>query len=218
MRIQIILKRGKNMNHIEKAIERYPALKVTKDEIEKAVELIVAAHAKGGKLLLCGNGGSYADCEHIAGELLKGFVMKREPKGKDLKWLSEAMGSDAELLQRGLCAIPLPSISGALTAYINDVDPTLSYAQLVYSMGKAGDVLIAISTSGNSQNVVKAAKCAKALGISVIGLTGESGGELLDLADACIRVPALETYKVQELHLPVYHAICLEVEERLFLN
>lgn len=206
------------MNHIERAIERYPALSITRDEIEKAVELIVASHSKGGKLLLCGNGGSCADCEHIAGELLKGFVMKREPRGKDLKWLTETMGSDAELLQRGLCAIPLPSISGALTAYTNDVEPTLAYAQLVYSMGKSDDVLLAISTSGNSQNVVKAAKCAKALGICVIGLTGESGGELLDIADACIRVPELETYKVQELHLPIYHAICLEVEERLFLN
>lgn len=206
------------MTHVEKLLERYPTLKVTKDEIEKAIDLIVASHARGGKLLLCGNGGSSADCEHIAGELLKGFVMKREPKGKDLKWLTEAMGADAELLQRGLCAIPLPSITGALTAYANDVDPTLSYAQLVYSIGKAGDTLIAISTSGNSQNVVKAAKCAKALGISVIGLTGESGGELLDLADACIRAPELETYKIQELHLPIYHAICLEVEERLFSN
>ena len=206
------------MTHVEKLLERYPTLKVTKDEIEKAIDLIVASHARGGKLLLCGNGGSSADCEQIAGELLKGFVMKREPKGKDLKWLTEAMGADAELLQRGLCAIPLPSITGALTAYTNDVDPTLSYAQLVYSIGKAGDTLIAISTSGNSQNVVKAAKCAKALGISVIGLTGESGGELLDLADACIRAPELETYKIQELHLPIYHAICLEVEERLFSN
>ena len=206
------------MSNIDKVIERYPKLTLAKDEIIRAVDLIVKSHIEGGKLLLCGNGGSCADCEHIAGELLKGFVMKREPKGKDLKWLTEALGADAELLQRGLCAIPLPSISGALTAYINDVDPSLAYAQLVYSMGKADDVLLAISTSGNSQNVVKAAKCAKALGISVIGLTGESGGELLDIADACIRVPELETYKVQELHLPVYHAICLEVEERLFLN
>ena len=106
------------MTHVEKLLERYPTLKVTKDEIEKAIEIIVASHARGGKLLLCGNGGSSADCEHIAGELLKGFVMKREPKGKDLKWLTEAMGADAELLQRGLCAIPLPSITGALTAYM----------------------------------------------------------------------------------------------------
>lgn len=204
------------MSNIEKTIERYPALAVAKEEMKKAVDIIVKSNLGGGKLLLCGNGGSSADCEHIAGELLKGFVMKREPRGKELKWLTEELGEEASLLQRGVCAIPLPSISGAMTAYANDVEPSLVYAQLLYAMGKAGDVLLAISTSGNSQNVVKAAKCAKALGIFVIGLTGESGGELLDLADACIRVPALETYKVQEYHLPVYHALCLEIEERLF--
>lgn len=206
------------MNHIGKTLERYPALSVAKEEMESAVEIIVKAHQNGGKLLLCGNGGSSADCEHIAGELLKGFVMKREPRGKELKWLTEELGEEASLLQRGVCAIPLPSVSGALTAYANDVDPSLVYAQLLYAMGRSGDVLLAISTSGNSQNVVKAAKCAKALGISVIGLTGESGGELLDIADSCIRVPALETYKVQEYHLPVYHALCLEIEERLFAS
>ena len=206
------------MNHIGKTLERYPALSVAKEEMESAVEIIVKAHQNGGKLLLCGNGGSSADCEHIAGELLKGFVMKREPRGKELKWLTEELDEEASLLQRGVCAIPLPSVSGALTAYANDVDPSLVYAQLLYAMGRSGDVLLAISTSGNSQNVVKAAKCAKALGISVIGLTGESGGELLDIADSCIRVPALETYKVQEYHLPVYHALCLEIEERLFAS
>ena len=205
------------MNNVEKTIERYPALIGAKEEMLSAVDIILQSLERDGKILLCGNGGSYADCEHIAGELLKGFVQKREPQGKELKRLSEALGErDAMKLQRGICAIPLPSVSGALSAYINDVDPALAYAQLVYAMGRCGDVLIAISTSGSSANVVNAAKCAKAQGLRVIALTGESGGELLDLADSCIRAPELETYKVQELHLPIYHAICLEVEERLF--
>jgi len=204
------------MQYIENTVERYPKLEIAAEEMKKAVDIIVEAHTKGNKILLCGNGGSCADCEHIAGELLKGFILKREPKDKELKWLSEEMGAEAELLQRGICAIPLPSISGAMTAYANDVEPSLVYAQLVYAMGKSGDVLVAISTSGNSANVVKAAKCAKALGISVIALTGESGGELLDIADACVRAPALDTYKVQEYHLPIYHAICLEVENKIF--
>jgi len=201
---------------LNELLTRYPVLTRIKDDIAKAAKEIISCYENGGKVLLCGNGGSCADCEHIAGELLKGFILKREPKDKELKWLSEEMGAEAELLQRGICAIPLPSISGAMTAYANDVEPSLVYAQLVYAMGKSGDVLVAISTSGNSANVVKAAKCAKALGISVIALTGESGGELLDIADACVRAPALDTYKVQEYHLPIYHAICLEVENKIF--
>ena len=204
------------MKHVDTLIEKYPALLCIKEATEKAISLIVEAHRAGGKILLCGNGGSSADCEHIAGELLKSFVRKRPPEGKELKHLTEALGEEATLLQRGVCALPLPSFSGALSAYINDVEPSLAYAQLLYAMGKSGDVLIAISTSGSSENVVKAAKCAKALGLSVISLTGESGGELLDLSDACIRAPENTTYKVQEYHLPIYHAICLEVEEILF--
>lgn len=204
------------MNYIENLIFAHPELIGAKDAIAAACELICEAHLKGGKLLLCGNGGSSADCEHISGELLKGFLLKRTPEGKEHKRLSEMLGDECELLQRGVCAIPLPSLSGALTAYTNDVKPSLAFAQLVYAMGRAGDVLIAISTSGSSQNVVKAALCAKALGITVVALTGESGGELLDIADVCIRTPALETYKVQEYHLPIYHAICAEVENKIF--
>lgn len=204
------------MNYIDNLITARPELIGAKDAIAAACELICEAHLKGGKLLLCGNGGSSADCEHISGELLKGFLLKRAPEGKEHKRLSEMLGAECELLQRGVCAIPLPSLSGALTAYTNDVKPSLAFAQLVYAMGRAGDVLIAISTSGSSQNVVKAALCAKALGITVVALTGESGGELLDIADVCIRTPALETYKVQEYHLSIYHAICAEVENKIF--
>ena len=204
------------MKYVDLMIEKHPELVCVKESAAKAVELIATTHRDGGKILLCGNGGSYADCEHIAGELLKGFIKKRVPEGKELKHLTEGLGEVALKLQRGICAIPLPSVSGALSAYINDVEPSLAYAQLVYAMGRPGDLLIAISTSGCAENVVNAAKCAKALGLSVISLTGESGGELLDLSDVCVRAPENTTYKIQEYHLPIYHAICLEVEDILF--
>lgn len=204
------------MKYVDLMIEKHPELVCVKESVAKAVELIATTHKDGGKILLCGNGGSYADCEHIAGELLKGFIKKRVPEGKELKHLTEGLGEVALKLQRGICAVPLPSVSGALSAYINDAEPSLAYAQLVYAMGRPGDLLIAISTSGCAENVVNAAKCAKALGLSVISLTGESGGELLDLSDVCVRAPENTTYKIQEYHLPIYHAICLEVEDILF--
>ena len=166
--------------------------------------------------MLCGNGGSCADCEHIAGELLKGFLLKREPTGVTLRALAEELSDDAKKLQCAIPAIPLPSLSGVVSAFNNDVDSSLVYAQLVYAFGRENDVLLAFSTSGNSENVVKAVKAARALGISSIAFTGESGGKLLSLADVCIRVPESETYKIQEYHLPVYHAICAEVEKNIF--
>ena len=166
--------------------------------------------------MLCGNGGSAADCEHIAGELLKGFLMKRTPFGEELSALEDQLGSDAALLQRGVCAIPIPSISGAVSAFNNDVDASLTYAQAVYAMGRKGDVVFLLSTSGNSANVVKACKAAKALGITTVAMTGRGGGALGKLADIVISSPESETFKVQEHHLPIYHAICAEVEERLF--
>ena len=193
------------MNHIEKLIERMPALAGCAEGMKAAVEAICRAHLAGGKILLCGNGGSAADCEHISGELLKGFLLPRP---------AEEGYPDA--LQRGLCAIPLTSMSAALSAFANDCDPTLVFAQLTYAMGRPGDVFVGLSTSGNSKNVVEAAKVAKKAGLVTIALTGESGGALLEICDIAIRVPAKETYLVQEYHLPVYHAICAEVEERLF--
>ena len=193
------------MNHIEKLIERMPALAGCADAMCAAVDAICRAHLAGGKILLCGNGGSAADCEHISGELLKGFLLPRP-----------AEEGYPDVLQRGVCAIPLTSMSAALSAFANDCDPALVFAQLTYAMGRAGDVFVGLSTSGNSQNVVEAAKVARRAGLVTVALTGESGGALLDLCDVTIRVPAKETYLVQEYHLPVYHALCAEVEARLF--
>ena len=193
------------MNHIEKLINRIPALAPLEAEIEGAVTAICEMHRAGGKLLLCGNGGSAADCEHISGELLKGFLQKREPR--------ENVPS---VLQQGVAAIPLPSLSASLSAFANDVEPSLVYAQLTYALGRPGDVFMGISTSGNSKNVVEAAEVARRLGLVTIALTGASGGKLADICHVTIRVPENETYLVQELHLPVYHVICAEVEERLF--
>ena len=205
------------MNYLEKLVDRYPELSGLSDSLESVVGAILFTNTYGGKILLAGNGGSAADCEHISGELLKGFMIDRFTDGEDLEALSYELSDDAKKLQRGLCTIPLPSLSSLITAYSNDVDPSLVFAQLVYSMGKRGDLLILLSTSGNSNNIVKAAKAARALGITVVSLTGRGGGKLAALSDILIDVPETETYRVQEYHLPMYHAICAEVERRLFM-
>ena len=204
------------MKYVNELVERYSALTPIKADVEAAVEKIVESYKKGGKVLLCGNGGSASDSDHVAGELLKGFLMKREPIGEELDALKAELSEDAVKLQRGIPAIPLPQLSGVLSAFANDVDPSLVYAQLVYALGNKNDVLMAFSTSGNSVNIVKAAKCARAKGILVISLTGEKGGKLLGESDICLRAPDSETFKVQEYHLPIYHAICAEVEYELF--
>ena len=204
-------------NYVNKMMETFPALTTCKAEVEKAIDVILTMHKSGGKLLLCGNGGSAADCEHIAGELLKGFVLLRTPQGELLETLSGELGeTDAKKLQQGVSAVPLPSLVGVDSAFCNDVDPALVYAQLVLTLGRKEDVLLCLSTSGNSKNVVQAAKTAKALGIRTVALTGASGGKLKDLCDIVICVPETETYRVQEYHLPVYHAICAQVEETLY--
>lgn len=204
-------------NYVNLLTDTAPALKDCAPDVQKAIDAILAMHKNGGKLLLCGNGGSAADCEHIAGELLKGFLRLRTPQGELLETLSAELGEkDAEKLQQGVTAIPLPSLVGVGSAFCNDVDPSLVYAQLVLTMGRKEDVLLCISTSGNSKNVVQAAKAAKALGIYTVALTGATGGKLKDLCDVAICVPETETYRVQEYHLPVYHAICAQVEENLF--
>ena len=204
------------MKYVNELTERYGALEFMKSDIEAAVEKIVECYARGGKILLCGNGGSASDSDHVAGELLKGFLSKREPEGDELSALAQILGEDAVKLQRGIPAIPLPQLSGVLSAFANDVDPSLVFAQLTYALGRAGDILIAFSTSGNSVNTVKAARCAKAMGITVISLTGEGGGALGELSDISLRAPERETFKVQEYHLPIYHAICAEAENILF--
>lgn len=206
------------MRYTNELCERYPALAGVKENVEKAISIITDSYRAGGKLLLVGNGGSCADCEHISGEFLKGFLMKREPNGQELCALESELGEDAKKLQRGVPAIPLTSLTASLSAFANDVDPMLVYAQLVYALGEKNDVLIAISTSGNSENVVAAAKCARALGLKIVALTGERGGKLSVLADSCIKAPSAETFKVQEYHLPIYHAICADVERILFEN
>ena len=208
------------MKHLELLIERYPALAVCESEIKRAIEAIIACYEKGGKLLLCGNGGSCADCDHIVGELMKGFLKKRpldESKKAEMREKCAEL-DDATLskLQSGLGAISLPSITALGSAFNNDVDPELTYAQATLALGKAGDVFIGLSTSGNAKNVAAAARVAKGIGMTVIGMSGEGGGKLAALSDIAIRVPESETFKIQELHLPVYHAICAEVEEYFY--
>lgn len=203
------------MKHIDNLIERYPALTVCQDQIEAAVNAIVDMHKNGGTLLLCGNGGSTADCEHISGELLKGFLLKR-PLTADEKHGIPAEVADK--LQGGVKAIPLTSLSALGTAFSNDVDADLVYAQLVSVFGGKNDVFLGISTSGNAKNVCAAAEVARARGLKTISLTGIGGGRLSEFCDIAIKAPECETYKIQELHLPVYHAICAQVEDIVFLG
>ncbi len=205
---------------IKELIERYPALEYCKAEIEAARNTLIECYENGGKLLLSGNGGSSADCDHIVGELMKSFLLKRpidESRKEQMQKSSPALDSATlDSLQMGLPAISLTSMSALNTAFANDVDPELIYAQSVLALGKAGDVLIAISTSGNAKNVCEAAKVARAIGMKVIALTGKDGGELKSLSDVCVIAPECETYKIQELHLPIYHNICAEVEKHFF--
>lgn len=207
-------------NHVEDVLRRYPTLAVCEEAITTAIQAVAACYENGGKLLLCGNGGSCADSDHIAGELLKGFLKKRPLSAEQVEAMQMAcpeLEPDLlEKLQGGLPAIPLTAMAALFTAFCNDVDPELVFAQQVLALGRTGDVLIGISTSGNAKNVAAAAKVAKGLGMTVIGLTGRNGGTLRELSDICICVPETETYKVQELHLPVYHCLCAAVEEHFF--
>lgn len=200
-------------NQIEKIVKENPALLPCKDVMEEIAQKIVQMHRAGGKLLLCGNGGSASDCEHISGELLKGFLLKRPLEDGALAEL------DAEIrcgLQRGIGAVPLTSLSALSTAFANDVEPSLIFAQGVFALGQKNDIVLGLSTSGNSKNVVAALKVAKAMGLFTVAMTGESGGKMKQIADLTLAVPETETYKVQQLHLPAYHAICAEVERLLF--
>ena len=195
---------------IETLLERYGALRVCEADLCAARDLMGKTYKNGNKILLCGNGGSAADCDHIAGELLKGFLSHRPVTDERIPQPLR------DQLQGSLPAVSLPSITAALTASLNDLEPSIAYAQLLYGLGKPGDLLIAISTSGNAQNVKNAAILARSLGMSVLSLTGEGGGALATLADVTIRVPERETYKIQEYHLPVYHYLCAAVEADLF--
>ena len=201
-------------------IKRYPGLKVCKDSIAKAYKIIEACYESKGKLLIAGNGGSAADAEHMVGELMKGFKKQRKLSNDFSDRLIEVSPEYgkilAENLQGSLPAIALDGHYALSTAYMNDCEPLLCFAQQVNGYGNKGDVFIGISTSGNSKNVIYAAVTAKAKGMKVIGMTGEKESKLSDICDACIQVPQTETYMIQELHLPVYHALCLMVEEENF--
>ena len=210
---------------IETLLQNHPALTACRDSIESARDLLIGTYREGGKLLLCGNGGSCADCDHIAGELLKGFLSHRPLSEEDCLALAESLPdgeADPDLyllagqLQGGLPAVSLPAQTAVATAVCNDTDPALIFAQQVWALGQAGDTLICLSTSGNSRNVVLAAKAARAKGLRVLALTGENDSKLSELADVTVQVPACETYRVQEYHLPVYHYLCAAVEEAFF--
>lgn len=206
--------------HIDLLVQRYPVLDICKEDIEKAYRILEECYTHDGKLLIAGNGGSAADSEHIAGELMKRFKTPRPVPAdfaEKLQEVDSVRGPElAKNLERGLMAIPLVAHEALTTAYINDVDGLGVFAQQLYGFGRPGDVFLGISTSGNSKNIMSATVVARALGLKVIGLTGESGGELASVADVAIRVPETETFMIQELHLPVYHCLCLMLEERFF--
>jgi D-sedoheptulose 7-phosphate isomerase len=206
--------------HIDRLLTRYPALNSVREDIIHAFYVLVECYEHDGKLLIAGNGGSAADSEHIAGELMKRFSIPRpvpSELAEKLKSIDPIRGEElAGNLERGLMAIPLVAHEALTTAYINDVDGLGVFAQQLYGFGRPGDVFLGISTSGNSKNVMSATVVARALGIRVIGLTGADGGELATVADVAIRVPATETYMIQEFHLPVYHCLCLMLEDYFF--
>ena len=204
----------------EEIFARYPALASCRADMERALQLLTDCAKADGKILVCGNGGSAADSEHIVGELMKGFLKKRPLSETDVaQWemtFGEEGAATAKGLQGGIQAISLPSQVALLSAVCNDNDPATLYAQLAWNYARPGDVLIGISTSGNAKNVNGAAQAAKARGAAVIGLTGSKESKLSAVADVTVRVPDTETYRIQEYHLPVYHWLCALVEEAMF--
>ena len=208
------------MRHIDLLVERYPSLESAKNDIVAAYLLLEESYENGGKLLVAGNGGSAADAEHIVGELMKGFKLSRKPEtdfAEKLVAETQELGAVlAENLQGALPAIALDGHPALSTAYMNDCEPLLCFAQQVNGYGKSGDVFLGISTSGNSKNVLFAATTAHAKGMKVIGLTGEKDSKLKDMSDVCIKAPQTETYMIQELHLPIYHCLCLMLEDKFF--
>lgn len=211
---------NKLMKHVDLLMERYSVLEVCKEDIIKAYECLEASYTNGNKLLVCGNGGSASDSEHIVGELMKEFRQKRKVYSEQadaMKAIDPELGVIlAQHLQEALPAITLTAHSSLTTAFMNDSEPVLVFAQQVNGYGKEGDTFLGISTSGNSMNVLYAAVTAKARGLKVLGLTGLKESKLSKLADVCVRVPEIETYRIQELHLPVYHCLCLMLEDHFF--
>ncbi len=209
----------KEFNYLEELIQEYPSLSVCKEDIKQAFLLLLASYSQGGKVLVCGNGGSGADAEHIVGELMKEFYIRRPLKAEMRNKLA-AYGDDGlllgEHLQEALTAITLTSNIALSTAYANDAKPELVFAQQVYGYGRSGDVLLGISASGNAKNVLYAMETAKAIGLQTVGLTGRTGGALKQVSDVCICAPQEVTYKIQEFHLPIYHTLCRMLEEVFF--
>jgi D-sedoheptulose 7-phosphate isomerase len=205
--------------HLDQLILREPRLASLKEVIWDAFSRLAACFRGGGRLLLCGNGGSACDCEHIAGELMKGFLLRRPLPERERAAL-HALGAGgallADKLQRGLPTLVLSGLPGLTTAFSNDVDPEMAFAQQAFAYARPGDVLLGLSTSGNAGNVILAAIAARARGAFVIGLTGEGGGALKRHVDILLGVPERETYRAQELHLPLYHALCAMLEAEMF--
>lgn len=210
----------KLVKHIDLLIERYPILESCRKDINSAYAIMEEAYSNGRKLLVAGNGGSASDSEHIVGELMKEFKLKRKIFSAQIERMMKIdaeMGTVlAEHLQGSLPAISLVGEPSLTTAFMNDAVPVLIFAQQVNGLGRAGDVFLGISTSGNSKNILYAAVAAKSKGLKVIGLTGMNENKLEEFADVCIHVPEIETYKIQELHLPVYHCLCLMLEDKFF--
>ena len=199
---------------LEKTIIDHPALSICRDDIIKAYNVLITCYENGGTVLICGNGGSAADSEHIVGEFMKGFLKRRPLPAID----KEKIGDETlfENMQGALPAISLVSQTSIVTAFMNDVEPNMVFAQQVYGYRNENNVLIGITTSGNSKNIVNAVKVANAFKMNTIGMTGESGGMLNSLCTVTLKAPAIETYRVQEYHLPIYHALCAMVESEFF--
>jgi len=208
------------VDYIQQLIQRYPALESVKNDINAAFDIIANSFSNGGKLLIAGNGGSASDAEHIAGELMKTFEKKRTLPDSFIMDIKKVNIEIAEYLiprmQPGLPTIALSGHASLNTACINDIDGNITFAQQVYGYGKETDVLLAISTSGNSKNILYAAAVAKAKKLKIIALSGGSGGALRNIADVSIIVPETETWKIQEFHLPVYHCLCQMLENHFF--
>lgn len=207
-------------SEINTLTRRYPALKPLQKQVTASTELLAETYRRGNRLFICGNGGSAADSVHIVGELMKSFIRERPLPIELRNRLSECFPAEAPYyiahLQSGIPCASLVSEISLLSAYSNDCEPELVYAQQLVGQGTSGDALLAISTSGNSKNVLHAARIARAMDIHVLGLTGQNGGKLRGLSEILMNVPAASPYQVQEYHLPIYHAICLALEAELF--
>ncbi len=217
----VMKKKEKNTLELKQELfERYPQLVLCKEEFEKAFLVLKDCYKSGRKLLVAGNGGSAADSEHIVSELMKSFLFNRRIDSEFEKKLASDFGKDgielAAKMEGALMAIPLTSMSALTSAITNDVDVTVSFAQKLYGYGNRGDVFMGISTSGNSENIVCALMVAKAKGLKTVVLTGDDGGKCGELADVVICVPESETFKIQELHVPIYHALCSMLEAEFF--